>query len=134
MGVAPFNVASSVILITAQRLGRKLCTHCKRPEDIPPEALLRAGFSEEDLDGSWQAFAAVGCDHCGGTGYKGRIGIYEVMTISDEMRTLIMRSGNALEIADLAQREGIRNLRQSGLLKVKAGLMSLEEIEAVTNE
>ena len=134
MGVAPFNVASSVILITAQRLGRKLCTHCKRPEDIPPEALLRAGFSEEDLDGSWQAFAAVGCDHCGGTGYKGRVGIYEVMTISDEMRTLIMRSGNALEIADLAQREGIRNLRQSGLLKVKAGLMSLEEIEAVTNE
>jgi type IV pilus assembly protein PilB len=134
MGVAPFNVASSVILITAQRLGRKLCPHCKRPEDIPPEALLRAGFSEEDLDGSWQAFAAVGCDHCGGSGYKGRIGIYEVMTISDEMRTLIMRSGNALEIADLAQREGIRNLRQSGLLKVKSGVMSLEEIEAVTNE
>jgi type IV pilus assembly protein PilB len=134
MGVAPFNVASSVILITAQRLGRKLCPQCKRPEDIPPEALLRAGFSEEDLDGSWQAYAAVGCDHCGGTGYKGRIGIYEVMTISDEMRTLIMRNGNALEIAELAQREGIRNLRQSGLLKVKAGVMSLEEIEAVTNE
>jgi type IV pilus assembly protein PilB len=134
MGVAPFNVASSVILITAQRLGRKLCPQCKRPEDIPPEALLRAGFSEEDLDDSWQAYAAVGCDHCGGTGYKGRVGIYEVMTISDEMRTLIMRNGNALEIAELAQREGIRNLRQSGLLKVKAGVMSLEEIEAVTNE
>ena len=134
MGVAPFNVASSVIMITAQRLGRKLCVHCKRPEDIPPEALLRAGFNEDDLDGTWQPFGAVGCDHCGGSGYKGRVGIYEVMPISDDMRQLIMRSGNALEIADLAQKEGIRNLRQSGLLKVKAGLMSLEEVEAVTNE
>ena len=108
--------------------------HCKRPEDIPPEALLRAGFNEDDLDGTWQPFGAVGCDHCGGSGYKGRVGIYEVMPISDDMRLLIMRSGNALEIADLAQKEGIRNLRQSGLLKVKAGLMSLEEVEAVTNE
>ena len=134
MGVAPFNIASSVILITAQRLGRKLCAHCKRPEDIPPEALLRAGFVEEDLDGSWQAYGAVGCDHCGGSGYKGRVGIYEVMPISDDMRLLIMRNGNALEIADLAQKEGVRNLRQSGLLKVKAGVMSLEEVEAVTNE
>ena len=134
MGVAPFNVASSVIMITAQRLGRKLCVHCKRPEDIPPEALVRAGFSEDDIDGSWQPYGAVGCDHCGGSGYKGRVGIYEVMPISDDMRLLIMRSGNALEIADLAQKEGIRNLRQSGLLKVKAGLMSLEEVEAVTNE
>ncbi|MBK7332056.1 MAG: type IV-A pilus assembly ATPase PilB [Betaproteobacteria bacterium] len=134
MGVAPFNIASSVILITAQRLGRKLCAHCKRPEDIPPEALLRAGFSEDDLDGSWQAYGPGGCDHCGGSGYKGRVGIYEVMPISDDMRLLIMRNGNALEIADLAQKEGVRNLRQSGLLKVKAGLMSLEEVEAVTNE
>ena len=134
MGVAPFNVASSVILITAQRLGRKLCAHCKRPEDIPPEALVRAGFTGEDLDGSWTPYGAVGCDHCGGSGYKGRIGVYEVMTISDEMRSLIMRNGNAIEIAELAQKEGIRNLRQSGLLKVKAGLMSLEEVEAITNE
>jgi len=134
MGVAPFNIASSVILITAQRLGRKLCVHCKRPEDIPPEALLRAGFTEDDLDGSWQAYGPGGCDHCGGSGYKGRIGIYEVMPISDDMRLLIMRNGNALEIADLAQKEGVRNLRQSALLKVKAGLMSLEEVEAVTNE
>jgi type IV pilus assembly protein PilB len=134
MGVAPFNVASSVILITAQRLARKLCPHCKRQEDIPPEALLRAGFAEEDLDGTWTPYAAVGCDHCKGTGYKGRIGIYEVMTISDEMRLLIMRNGNALEIAELARREGIRDMRQSGLLKVKAGMLSLEEVEAVTNE
>jgi type IV pilus assembly protein PilB len=134
MGVAPFNIASSVILITAQRLGRKLCTQCKRPEDIPPEALLQAGFVEEDLDGSWQAFGPTGCDACKGTGYKGRIGIYEVMPISDEMRQLIMRSANALDIADQSQKEGVKNLRQSGLLKVKQGVTSLEEVEAITNE
>ena len=121
-------------LITAQRLGRKLCPHCKRPEDIPPEALLRAGFGEKDLDGSWQPFGPVGCEHCKDTGYKGRTGIYEVMPISDEMRQLIMRNGNSLEIAELARSEGMRNLRQSGLLKAKAGITSLEEVEAVTNE
>jgi len=134
MGVAPFNIASSVILITAQRLARKLCTHCKRPEEIPPEALLRAGFSEQDLDCSWQAFGPAGCEECRGTGYKGRLGIYEVMPISDEMRQLIMRGATALDISDQAQKEGIRNLRQSGLLKVRQGVTSLEEIEAVTNE
>jgi type IV pilus assembly protein PilB len=134
MGVAPFNVASSVILITAQRLGRKLCTHCKKPKDIPPEALLQAGFAEEDLDGSWQPFGPIGCDHCKGTGYKGRVGIYQVLPITDDMRQLIMRNGNAFDIADQAKKEGVRDLRQSGLLKVKQGIMSLEEIEAVTNE
>ena len=134
MGVAPFNIASSVNLITAQRLARKLCTHCRRPEDIPPEALLRAGFLEEELDGSWQPFGPIGCDHCKGTGYKGRIGVYEVMPITDDMRQLIMRNGNSLDIAEQAQREGVRNLRQSGLIKVKSGTTSLEEIEAVTNE
>jgi type IV pilus assembly protein PilB len=133
MGVAPFNIASSVNLITAQRLGRKLCPNCKKPEDIPPEALLRAGFSEEDIDGSWQAYGRVGCSECRNTGYKGRVGIYQVMPISDEMRQLIMRSGTSLDIADQAQKEGTRNLRQSGLLKVKQGVTSLEEIEAVTN-
>jgi type IV pilus assembly protein PilB len=134
MGVAPFNIASSVILITAQRLGRKLCAQCKQPEDIPPEALLQAGFAEEDLDGSWQPYGPVGCDHCKGSGYKGRVGIYQVLPITDEMRQLIMRNGSAIDIADQARREGIRDLRQSGLLKVKAGITSLEEIEAVTNE
>jgi type IV pilus assembly protein PilB len=134
MGVAPFNVASSVIMITAQRLARKLCPRCKQPEDIPPEALLRAGFAADDLDGSWRPYGPVGCDHCKGTGYKGRVGIYEVMPISDDMRQLIMRNGNALEIAELAGREGVRNLRQSGLIKVRQGITSLEEIEAVTNE
>ncbi|HTS21568.1 MAG TPA: type IV-A pilus assembly ATPase PilB [Casimicrobiaceae bacterium] len=133
MGVAPFNIASSVILITAQRLARKLCT-CKKPEEIPPEALLQAGFTEEDLDGSWQAYAPAGCDVCKNTGYKGRTGIYEVMPISDDMRQMIMRNANALELAEQAQKEGIKNMRQSGLLKVKQGMTSLEEIEAVTNE
>jgi type IV pilus assembly protein PilB len=134
MGVPAFNIASSVILITAQRLARKLCTQCKRAEDIPPEALLEAGFTEQDLDGSWQAYGPVGCDHCLGTGYKGRIGIYEVMPITDEMRQVIMRNGTVLDISEQAKSEGVRNLRQSGLLKVKQGLTSLEEIEAVTNE
>jgi type IV pilus assembly protein PilB len=95
---------------------------------------LRAGFAHEDLDGSWQPYAPIGCDHCKGTGYKGRIGVYEVMPITDEMRQLIMRNGNALDIATQAEKEGVRNLRQSGLLKVKTGTTSLEEIEAVTNE
>jgi len=134
MGVAPFNVASSVILLTAQRLGRKLCMQCKKPEDIPPEALLRAGFTEEDLDGSWQPFGPVGCDHCKGSGYKGRVGVYEVVPVSDDMRLVIMRNGNSIDIAEQQAKEGFRNLRQSGLLKVKAGITSLEEIEAITNE
>ena len=134
MGVAPFNIASSVILITAQRLGRRLCATCKKPEDIPPEALLRAGFTEEDLDGSWQPYGPVGCDRCKGTGYKGRVGVYQVLPITDEMRQVIMRNGNALDIAEQAAKEGVRDLRQSGLLKVKSGMTSLEEIEAITNE
>jgi type IV pilus assembly protein PilB len=134
MGVAPFNVASSVILIMAQRLARRLCPKCKAPADIPPEALLRAGFSEADIDGTWQPYAHVGCEHCRATGYKGRVGLYEVMTISEEMRQLIMRNGSALEIAALARREGMVDLRHSGLKKVRAGITSLQEIEAVTNE
>ncbi|MFO1396260.1 MAG: type IV-A pilus assembly ATPase PilB [Burkholderiales bacterium] len=133
MGVAPFNVASSVIMITAQRLGRRLCK-CKKPEDIPPEALLRAGFTEEDLDGSWQPYGPAGCDVCKGTGYKGRVGVYQVLPITDEMRQVIMRNGNALDIAEQARKEGVLDLRQSGLRKVKAGITSLEEIEAITNE
>ena len=133
MGIAPFNIASSVILITAQRLARKLCS-CKKPVDIPEEALLRAGFREEDLDGTWQTFAPGGCELCKNTGYKGRVGIYQVMPISEEMERIIMKNGTSIDLADQAQREGVRDLRQSGLLKVKKGLTSLEEIEAVTNE
>ncbi len=133
MGIAPFNIATSVILITAQRLARKLCS-CKKPVVIPEEALQRAGFTEEDLDGSWQPFGPGGCDLCKNTGYKGRIGIYQVMPISEEMERIIMKNGTSIDLADQARREGIRDLRQSGLLKVKKGLTSLEEIEAVTNE
>jgi len=134
MGVAPFNIASSVILITAQRLGRRLCPACKKPKDIPPETMLRAGFTAEDLDGSWQPLGPIGCDQCKGSGYKGRVGIYQVLPITDEMRQVIMRNGNALDIAVQAKKEGVRDLRQSGLLKVKSGMTSLEEIEAITNE
>jgi type IV pilus assembly protein PilB len=133
MGIPAFNVASSVILITAQRLARRLCS-CKKPEDIPIEALADAGFSDDELDGTWRPYGPAGCERCKGSGYKGRIGVYQVMSISDEMRRLIMRGGNALEIADQARLEGIRDLRQSGLLKVKQGITSLEEVMAVTNE
>ncbi len=132
MGVAPFNVASSVICITAQRLARKLCS-CKKPIDIPKEALLHAGFKEEELDGSWQPYHAGGCEICQGTGYKGRTGIYQVMPITDEMTRIILKNGSAMDIADQARREGVLDLRQAGLLKVKAGITSLEEVEAVTN-
>jgi type IV pilus assembly protein PilB len=133
MGIPAFNVASSVILITAQRLARRLCS-CKKPEDIPVEALVDAGFADDELDGTWRPFGPGGCDRCKGSGYKGRVGVYQVMAISDEMRRLIMRGGNALEIADQARLEGIRDLRQSGVLKVKQGITSLEEVMAVTNE
>jgi type IV pilus assembly protein PilB len=134
MGIAPFNVATSVILITAQRLARRLCLNCKRPADIPKQALLRAGFRESELDGSWTPYMHVGCDACKNTGYKGRVGIYQVMPISEEINRIIMQNGNAIDIATQAKREGIRDLRQSGLLKVRQGMTSLEEVEAVTNE
>ncbi|AKR43734.1 type IV-A pilus assembly ATPase PilB [Methylophilus sp. TWE2] len=135
MGVAPFNIASAVTLITAQRLARRLCKHCKVPLDLPKEALLNVGFNETDLDGSWQLYGAKegGCEHCN-NGYKGRVGIYQVMPISEEMTRIIMTNGNALDIAAQAKKEGIKDLRESGLLKVKQGLTSIEEVEAVTNE
>lgn len=133
MGVAPFNIASSVILITAQRLARRLC-NCKAPADIPREALLQAGFKEEELDGSWVPYRPVGCDICKGSGYKGRVGIYQVMPISDEMNRIIMKQGTAIDIADQARREGVRDLRISGLWKVRQGMTSLEEVMACTNE
>ncbi len=133
MGVAPFNIASSVILITAQRLARRLCS-CKKPVDIPVEALLEAGFGAEDLDGSWQPMGPVGCDRCKGSGYKGRVGIYQVMPITEEIAHIIMTGGNSMDIAAQAQRDGVRDLRQSGLRKVKQGVTSLEEVLATTNE
>ena len=133
MGVAPFNIASSVILITAQRLARKLCENCKAPADYPNQALLNAGFKEPDLDGSWRAYKAVGCSSCN-NGYKGRLGIYQVMPISEEIQRIILTQGTAMDIAKQAKAEGVRDLRESGLVKVKQGVTSLEEIIAVTNE
>jgi len=134
MGVPSYSVAASVLCITAQRLGRRLCPNCKRPVDIPPEALINAGFAEADLDGSWQAYTAVGCEVCKGTGYKGRVGIYQVMPISEEINQIILKGGSNMDIAAQAKREGVLDLRQAGLLKVKAGITSLEEVLSVTNE
>ena len=133
MGIAPFNIASSVILITAQRLARKLCPVCKQPADIPHESLIEAGYKEEEIDGSWITYKPVGCSACN-NGYKGRVGIYQVMPISDEIQRIILRDGSAMEIAAQAKAEGVRSLRGSGLHKVKIGLTSLEEVLAVTNE
>jgi len=133
MGVAAFNIVSSVILITAQRLARRLCG-CKQPAELPKEALLLAGYKEAELDGSWVPYKPVGCDRCKGSGYKGRVGIYEVMPITEEIQKIILRGGSSLEIAQQAQREGVSNLRQSGLLKVKQGMTSVEEVLGCTND
>ncbi|WP_295548848.1 type IV-A pilus assembly ATPase PilB [uncultured Pseudacidovorax sp.] len=133
MGIAPFNIASSVILITAQRLARRLCPQCKLPADLPQQALLDAGFRREEVDGSWKPYRPVGCPACSG-GYKGRVGIYQVMPISEEIQKIILRDGSALEIAAQAEREGVRSLRRSGLQKVMQGITSLEEVLGVTNE
>lgn len=134
MGVPAFNIASSVILITAQRLARKLCAHCKTADDIDVPALVAAGFQEGVIDGSWRPYKAVGCEHCNQSGYKGRVGIYQVMPITEAMQGLILNNGNALDIAAQAKKEGVKNLRESGLLKVKQGVTTLEEVIGVTNE
>ncbi|WP_225984599.1 type IV-A pilus assembly ATPase PilB [Noviherbaspirillum aerium] len=133
MGVAPFNIASSVIMITAQRLARRLCT-CKQPVVIPDEALLEAGYREDELDGTWTPYKPVGCERCSGSGYKGRVGIYQIMPISEDIERIILAHGTALEIEEQARRDGVRTLRESGLVKVKQGLTSLEEVLGCTNE
>jgi len=132
MGIAPFNIASSVILITAQRLARRLCPHCKTALDIPRDVLLQAGFKDDEVDGSWKPFHPVGCAKCN-NGYKGRLGIYQVMPISEEIQRIVLRDGSALEIAAQAEAEGVRSLRQSGLHKVKLGMTSMEEVLGCTN-
>ncbi len=133
MGIPTFNIASSVILITAQRLARRLCPNCKAPLDVPRKALLEAGYKPEELDGTWTPYKPVGCSACN-NGYKGRVGIYQVMPITEEIQRIILRGGTALDIAQQAGKEGVRNLRESGLLKVKLGFTSLEEVLSVTNE
>ncbi len=133
MGVAPFNIASSIILITAQRLARKLCA-CKQPIELPKEAFIGAGFAAADLDGSWIPYKPVGCERCKGSGYKGRLGIYQVMPITESMQDMILKNASAMDIGREAQKNGVRDLRQSGLQKVKQGITSLEEVLGCTNE
>ena len=135
MGVAPFNIASAVSLITAQRLARRLCKSCKVPIDAPKEALLAVGFIEEDFNEKWQLYGPKegGCEMCN-SGYKGRVGIYQVMPVTDAISRIIMAQGNAIDIADQARAEGVNDLRRSGILKVIQGLTSVAEVEACTNE
>lgn len=132
MGIPPFNIASSVLLIMAQRLARRLCENCKKVEDLPPEVLLDAGFKEHEL-GTFTVYGPVGCDKCT-KGYKGRVGIYQIMPISDALNKIILEGGNVRQIEDQAKRDGISDLRESGLKKIKSGITSLEEINRVTKE
>ena len=133
MGVKPYAIATSVSLIIAQRLARKLCDHCKEVRDVPHEALAKEGFSAADIKSGMTIFGPVGCKKCN-DGYKGRLGIFQVMEVSEKMGRIIMEGGNALQIADQATKEGVQDLRQSGLNKVKDGITSLEEINRVTIE
>ena len=131
MGVPAFNIATSASLIIAQRLGRRLCPQCKHPVEIPAPTLLEEGFSQEQVDGGITVYGPVGCNSCVG-GYKGRVGIYEVMPMTAEISALIMAEGNSLEIGALAASQGVNNLRKSGLMKVIQGMTSLEEVNRVT--
>ncbi len=133
MGVPPFNISSAVSLIIAQRLARRLCNNCKEKVDIPRTALEEEGFTTEQIDGKPDLYGAVGCDQCS-DGYKGRVGIYQVMPISDEIGRIIMNNGTAIDVADQAKKDGIADLRQSAIKKVVAGLTSLEEINRVTKD
>ncbi|GAB4349881.1 MAG: type IV-A pilus assembly ATPase PilB [Immundisolibacter sp.] len=133
MGVPSYNVAAALNLVMAQRLARRLCQHCKKPIELPRQTLLREGFTEQELDAGLTVYDAVGCNRCT-DGYKGRIGIYQVMTISDDMRKLIMQEATAMEIAAQAKRDGIADLVRAGLDKVRDGITSLSEIHRITRE
>jgi type IV pilus assembly protein PilB len=132
MGIEPFNIVSAVNLIMAQRLARRLCENCKTPVTLPDSALLELGFKADELK-SLKIFGPAGCELCNG-GYKGRVGIYQVMTLSEKMRAMILEGANAMELATQAKAEGINDLRESGLNKVRMGTTSLEEIARVTKE
>jgi type IV pilus assembly protein PilB len=132
MGVPAFNIASSVLMIMAQRLARRLCEHCKTPEDLPKSALLEVGFAPDVID-DLTVYGPVGCDHCV-KGYRGRVGIYQVMPITEALHNLILEGGTALQLEEQAEKEGFNDLRKSGLLKVQNGITSLEEINRVTKE
>ncbi len=131
MGVKPYAIASTVSLIIAQRLARRLCDHCKEPVEVPAEALLKEGFTQAQIDEGMTIYHAKGCNQCN-SGYKGRVGVYQVMPVSETIGRIIMEDGNALQIAEQARREKIPDLRMSGLKKVKDGITSLEEINRVT--
>ena len=133
MGVKPYAIASSVSLIIAQRLARRLCSNCKYPVEIPTEALKKEGFSESEIDAGITIFGPKGCSQCTG-GYKGRVGIYQVMPVTENIGRIIMEGGNSMQIADAARQDGVADLRQSALNKVKDGTTSLEEINRVTVE
>ncbi len=132
MGIEPFNIVSAVILIIAQRLARRLCEHCKIPASLPEATLIATGFTIEEIS-SLKIYSPVGCERCT-NGYKGRIGIYQMMTLSDHMRALILDGGNAMQLAELAKSEGINDLRTSGLNKIRMGITSLEEIDRITKD
>jgi type IV pilus assembly protein PilB len=133
MGVKPYAIATSVSLIIAQRLARRLCPHCKQALDIPADALLAEGFTESDVESGMTVYGPVGCAQCT-DGYKGRVGIYQVMPVTEAIGRLIMEGGNAITIADQARREGVWDLRTAGLHKIRQGLTSLDEINSVTIE
>ncbi len=133
MGIAPYNITSSVTLIIAQRLARRLCNKCKRPANLPEKALLAEGFSEAEIAAGFTLYEAVGCDECT-EGYKGRTGIYQVMPMAEAIQAIVLEGGNAMQIAEVAQKAGIRDLRQSALLKVRNGITSLAEINRVTKD
>ncbi|MBB4129100.1 type IV pilus assembly protein PilB [Xanthomonas translucens] len=133
MGIAPYNITSSVTLVIAQRLARRLCNNCKRPTQLPDNALLAEGFTEAEVAAGIQLYEAVGCDECT-EGYKGRTGIYQVMPMNDEIAAIVLQGGNAMEIAEAAQKIGVKDLRQSALLKASAGITSLAEINRVTKD
>jgi len=133
MGVKPYAIATSVSLIIAQRLARRLCSQCKAIVDIPAEALLKEGFSEADVRAGLKIHGPKGCSNCT-DGYKGRCGIYQVMPVTEALGRIIMEGGNAIDIADQAAKEGVWDLRRSGLEKVKQGITSIEEVNSVTIE
>ena len=135
MGIKPFAIATAVNVITAQRLGRRLCGNCKRPVNVPKEALVAEGFTEEDIDSGLTLYEANpdGCELCN-AGYKGRVGIYQVMPVSDEMKRMVMEGRNAIEIGDQALREGVPDLRMSAIKKVKDGFIDINEMNRVTVE
>jgi type IV pilus assembly protein PilB len=133
MGIAPYNITSSVTLVIAQRLARRLCNRCKRPVDLPAHALLAEGFTEEEIQTGFKLYEAVGCDECT-EGYKGRTGLYQVMPMTDEIAEIVLEGGSAIQIAEAARKAGIRDLRQSALMKARNGVVSLAEINRVTKD